>query len=116
MVERFKIVDLGFSVADAEDVSMKYDGSTLFLTFTDWQEQIINVTFENTIAFKYQEAEYYLSDAERFDCCHLVENSEWLKLHINQSMTWDSEAWDHYKLNFNADGIFEVLCSNISVQ
>ncbi len=113
MNENYKIIDLGFSVADAEDISFGYESGDLLLSFTDWQDNKITVKFENALGFKYQDAEYYNSESERYDSCHIVENSEWLQLHENQSMTWENETWNQYKLNFNAGGVVEVLCSNI---
>jgi len=34
-----EIVELGFSVADAEDITFKFVGSDLILQFNDWQEK-----------------------------------------------------------------------------
>ena len=86
MSQNVEIVDLGFSVADAEDI---------------------------TLGFKFQNAEYELSDIERFDSCHIVHDSEWLKEHLKQGEAWKDESWFHYKLNFNAVGIVEVFCSKV---
>ena len=88
MNEKYEIIDLGFSVADADDIAYSYDSGVLLLSFTDWQEQTIKVKFENVLGFKCQDAEYYNSESERYDCCHIVHDSEWLKLHKAQQMTW----------------------------
>lgn len=114
MSEVVEIIDLGFSVADAEDISFKFDGSDLVLEFNDWREQHISIKCENTLGFKFQNAEYEISDSERFDSCHIVHNSEWVKEHVKQGEAWSDESWYHYKLNFNAAGIVEVLCSGLA--
>ena len=113
MNQSVEIVDLGFSVADAEDIKFHFDGEHLILEFIDWQEQPISVKFENTIGYKYQLAEYWLSDEERFDSTHRVKDSEWVKIHLEQGEAWDAQKWYHYKINFNAGGIVEILCTDV---
>ena len=113
MSKKVEIVDLGFSVADAEDITFKHDGADLVLEFNDWQENHISIKCENTLGFRYQAAEYEISDSERYDSCHIVHDSDWVKEHLKQGEAWENEAWYHYKLNFNAAGIIEVLCSNL---
>jgi len=68
----------------------------------------------NTLGFKFQNAEYEISDSERFDSCHIVHNSKWLEEHVKQGETWENESWSHFKLNFNASGVVEILCSQLS--
>lgn len=113
MSQNVEIIDLGFSVADAEDITFKFDGSNLILEFNDWQEKRIVIACENTLGFKFQNAEYELSRSERFDSCHIVHESEWVKEHLKQGLAWEGESWLHYKLNFNAAGVVEVLCSKL---
>jgi len=113
MSETLEIVELGFSVADAEDITFKFDGSDLILQFNDWQEKKVVVKCLNTLGFKFQNAEYEISSSERFDSCHIVHHSKWLEEHIKQGETWGNESWSHYKLNFNASGIVEILCSQL---
>ena len=114
MNQSIEITNLGFSVADAEDIKFEFDGADLFLKFKDWQEKPITIKCENTLGFRFQNAEYELSQSERFDSCHIVKNSDWVKEHIEQGEAWDGENWFHYKLNFNAAGIVEVLCSKLA--
>ena len=78
-------VDLGFSVADAEEVSIRFDDGCLLLSFTDWREQRIAVTFSNTIGFRYQLAEYTIDEGERFDRVHRIHGSSWLRDHRVQN-------------------------------
>lgn len=114
MSQNIEIVDLGFSVADAEDITFKFDGADLVLEFSDWQGNHIMIKCENTLGFKFQNAEYELSESERFDSCHIVKDSDWVKEHLRQGEAWKGENWLHFKLNFNAAGIVEVLCSKLA--
>ena len=113
MSPNIEIVDLGFSVADAEDIKFNFDGDHLVLTFIDWRAKPVSVRFENTIGYRYQRADYWLSDNERYDATHIVQDSKWLNDHLEQGEAWRSQTWYHYKLNFNAAGIIEVLCTGI---
>jgi hypothetical protein len=115
MPDSAELVDLGFSIADAEGVSFRFDGEHLILDFTDWREQPVSVRFENTIGFRYQLAEYTLSDGERFDSPHIVHESSWVRTHMDQNEAWSGTEWFHYKLNFNAGPTVEVLCKGVSV-
>ena len=113
MNQSVEVVDIGFSVADAEDIKFRFDGEHLILEFIDWREQPVSVKFKNMIGYRYQLAEYQLSDKERFDSTHIVKDSEWVRIHLEQGEDWNSQEWYHYKLNFNAGGIVEVLCTAI---
>lgn len=113
MKEKYETIDLGFSVADAENIAFSYNGENLVLKFDDWMEKSLEVVFKNTVGFKFQEAEYKNSESERDDCCHIVRESKWLQLHESQGLLWSGETWNHYKLNFNAGGIVEVLCTDV---
>ncbi len=116
MSNRAEIVDLGFLVADADAVAFQFDGEHLVLKFMDWQEQPMSVKFENTIGYRYQLAEYTLSEDERFDSSHVIHESEWLKSHVEQSEAWGGTEWFHYKLNFNAGPTVEVLCTGAAIE
>ena len=111
--ETVVIFNPGFSVADAENVTYSYDGEHLYIHFVDWQENQIKVKCENTFGFKFQSAEYQLSEDERFDSVYLVYNSQWIEYHKEQDAAWSSEEWKHYKLNFNECCVIEVLCSKL---
>lgn len=108
-------MDLGFSIADAERPSLQLDGQKLTIRFSDWRDQPVGVTFDDTIGVRWQEAEYFYSSDERFDSAHLIEHSAWLREHERQAMAWADSGHRHLKLNFNAAGILEVLCTNVHV-
>src|SRR4051812_15239290 len=106
-------VDLGFSVADGEDVAISFRGQSLTVAFVDWQEAAVAFVCQNAIAFRWQEAEYLLAPDERDDSVYKVEDSPWLKQHQDQACLPQGLLFHHYKMNFNAAGVFEVLCSKI---
>ena len=113
MEEKAELIDPGFDIADGEDVNYSFDGDKLVFKFTDWKEQEIVVECENVIGFKYQWATYEYLSEERFDSSHIIHYSKWLQEHIRQGETWNEKKWCHYKLNFNAAGVMEILCSNM---
>ena len=106
-------IDLGFSVADGEKIELSYEVQTLRVSFLDWQEKQVSFLCRDTLALRWQEAGYTLSDQERDDSTYEVIDSAWLRQHKDQSMTWEGPTFHHYKLNFNAAGILEMICSNI---
>ncbi|MEJ1364541.1 MAG: hypothetical protein RPU42_05500 [Candidatus Sedimenticola sp. (ex Thyasira tokunagai)] len=113
MKEKAEIINPGFDIADGEDVRFSFDGDKLRFEFTDWKDQKITVECQNTIGFKYQWATGEYLDEERYDSSHIIHHSKWLKQHTKEGETWEGEQWGHYKLNFNAAGVMEILCSNI---
>ncbi len=114
MNERAEIIDLGFYIADGENISYSHNGDKLIFKYTDWNGQNITIAFENVIGFKCQRATFEHLPGEAFDSVHIIHNSKWLQQHIDQGETWSGKTWHHYKLNFNAAGAMEVLCSNMA--
>ena len=106
-------VDLGFAVADGEDVRMSFQRHILTVTFTDWQQKAVSFVCHDTLAFRWQEAEYLVGPEERDDSVYEIEHSSWLGQHRDQACLPEGIPFHHYKMNFNAAGIFEVLCSKI---
>jgi hypothetical protein len=111
MPERTDAIDLGFSVADADRPSLSLDGRALTLRFVDWQERPVVVEFDDTIAVRWQSAEYLIDENERFDSAHLVHGSAWLAAHERELELEPGHR--HVKLNFNALGVLEVICTAI---
>jgi hypothetical protein len=107
-MERAKIIDPGFSTADAEYPKIcQVDGEVL-LRFKDWQERSIEVFFVDPIAFRWQMIETFI-EGEAYDRSHVIENSAWLAEHRRQGAIGEKEEYQHYKFNFNGCGQFEVL-------
>ncbi len=115
MAERTEIIDLGFEVADAACPRLELDGQVLTASFADWREQPLVVRFDDVIAVRSQEAEYSIDEDERFDSVHVVHDSAWLAEHVRQAATWAGSGHRHLKLNFNAAGVLEVLCTAVHV-
>jgi len=111
-----RIIHPGFDVADGEDVGLEYSGQNLEVRFTDWREEAVSFSCLETLAFRWQEAEYEIADGERFDSIHEIENSPWLQQHIEQSMTWGDEPFHHYRMNFNAPDVLEVICRELEIR
>jgi hypothetical protein len=101
-------VDIGVSIADAEDISLSYDGVDLTLRFTDWREVPRTVIFYDAVALKWQRTEEPLLPGEQPDGVHVVADSHWLTQHRDHREAGHSHR--HLKLNFNAWGVLEVIC------
>jgi hypothetical protein len=106
-------VDLGFSVADGEDLVVTLQRQCLTVTFVDWQETKVAFVCPDAIAVRWQEAEYVISPSERNDSVYEVLDSFWLKQHQQQGCVPEAVAFHHYKMNFNAAGVLEVICSKV---
>ena len=113
MTETAEIMSPDFSIADAQDVTFNFDGDHLILQFEDWQETRVRIIFEHVIGSRYEFGESQLCEGERFDSIHLIRDSKWLQRLRDQGETWDGPQWAHYKLNFNAEGVLEVLCAGM---
>jgi hypothetical protein len=108
-----RIIDLGFSVADGAEVRVSCENQMLSVSFVDWQEKRVSFVSHDTLAFRWQEAEYVLSDQERDDSSYEISGSAWLQQHEEQGMTGEGTVFHHYKMNFNAAGVLEMICSRI---
>ncbi|RXJ66942.1 hypothetical protein CS022_24470 [Veronia nyctiphanis] len=110
-MEVAKVIDTGFSTADAEYPEILQLDGDVTLRFIDWQASRIEVFFADPIAMRWQMAET-LIEGEHFDRCHQIENSQWLQQHIEQGVISETESYRHYKFNFNDAGQFEVIALN----
>ena len=107
-LEIAKLIETGFSTADAEYPEILQIEGDVILKFRDWREEKVEVFFADPIAMKWQMAESFLN-GERYDSCYEIEQSNWLKLHIDQDEVSESEGYKHFKFNFNENGQFEIL-------
>ncbi|GAB3536069.1 hypothetical protein Q5H80_07195 [Vibrio sp. SNU_ST1] len=114
-MEIAKLLHTGFSTADAEYPEIHQVKGDVVLKFKDWQESIVEVFFADPVAMKWQMAESFL-EGERYDSCYVIENSEWLNLHIAQDQISDAECYKHYKFNFNELGQFEIIALSYTVK
>lgn len=114
-MEIAKLIQSGFSTADAEYPQIHQEDGDVILRFKDWQEKEVEVFFADPIAFKWQMAESFHKE-ERDDSSYEILNSEWLALHLKQGGISESEEYRHYKFNFNGCGQFEILCLSFTVK
>ncbi len=114
-MEIAKLIEPGFSTADAEYPEINQDDGDLIVRFVDWQERRVEVFFGDTIAFKWQMAESFLEN-ERDDSSYQIESSNWLELHYKQGEIGQNEKYNHYKFNFNGCGQLEVLAQCFTVK
>lgn len=116
MSERTEIVDLGFQVADAQAPRLELARQSLQIEFTDWRNRLVRVDFEDCIAARWQEAERFLDDSDRYDSVVQVLDSEWIAEHEAQGhASAGGREFRHLKLNFNAAGQLEVLCTTVKL-
>jgi hypothetical protein len=106
-------VNLGFDVADGEDVRISFQRQSLKVTFTDWQEKKVSFLCSDTVAFRWQEVTLSVDPAERDDAIYEISDSVWIEQHRNQGCLWATQSFHHYKLNFNAAGTLEVICTKV---
>lgn len=115
MAERLVSKNLTFSTADAENPEVFFfNGTTLWLKFTDWQGQVFRVEFSEVVAFSWNQEEVdhkELSD----DRIYEVQDSNWLKKHKELGTVGNIENYQHYKFCFNEDGILDVLFEEMKV-
>ncbi|WP_036254426.1 hypothetical protein [Methylobacter sp. BBA5.1] len=114
-METAKLIQPGFSTADAEYPEIHQEDGDVTLKFKDWQENQIEVFFADAVAFKWQMAESFLS-GERDDSSYEIKGSDWLQLHVKQGEIAESEEYKHYKFNFNGIGQFEILALSYTVK
>lgn len=114
-MEYAKIIESGFSVADAELPYVNMNGGDLVLKFKDWQENYIEVCFLDVVAFKWHMIEM-LIDGEEHAKSHVIINSEWLAKHVEQEVIGAQENYQHYKFNFNENGQLEVISNGFEVK
>ena len=115
-METAEIIDPGFSVADAENVSLRTIPSGLEISFTDWRECAVRVLFVDAISHSWDLLDWNFVEGERFDSTHIIHNSEWLRKHIAQNAINERQGYNHYRLNFNASGTLQVLARGISIE
>lgn len=114
-METVKLLDLGFSTADAEYPELHQEDGDLRAEFKDWQEKAIKLYFADPVAFKWQMV-FDLLEGERDDCCYEICSSFWLKQHVELEVINRDEGYKHFRLNFNELGQLDVIALNIEVR
>lgn len=104
---RYVHCELGVNTADADRVTIQFDGGDLRLAFVDWQERPRTVMFRNVLAFRWQESEAPLpAESGTFEAM----DSPWLNRQA-QLQSVPPDHFSHYVVCFNASGTLDVLAS-----
>lgn len=115
-METAEIIDPGFAVADAENVTISTSDGGLEVEFEDWKENKTRILFVDAISHSWDAIDWKCLEGERYDCTHIIHNSEWLKEHLSQRSVEENEGYKHYRLNFNAEGTLQVLARDLQIK
>jgi hypothetical protein len=113
MNEFFRPIEPGFSVTDAGYPTFELRDGYLQLSFTDWREQQIHVTFNDVIAVKWQELELIPGD-DGIEGTYVVEDSHWFTSYVRELKIGPSHQYKHFRFDFNVCGSLEVICVDFS--
>lgn len=114
MTESAKLLDPGFSTADAEYPDFALRDSRLRVRFSDWRKQLVVVEFYDVAGVRWQEHEA-IGPEERNDSVYEILNSHWLKDLLSARAREPAEGHRHFKLGFNAYGPLEVLATAMQI-
>ena len=104
-----KTIDLGFSIADAENPTISYANDDVTLTFLDWREQSIRVIFRYVTRFEWTDEPEDYFDGEPYDGICIVPDSGW-------PPQLEDANCEHYRLNFNdSGGRLDIACESIQL-
>jgi hypothetical protein len=105
----YEDLETNFSTADAEDPTIRYDGSELIVEFTDWRERQVKLQFSGCIMFSWAEIDPEFNQAP--DRIYRVTDSKWMSMESAKS-----ESLVHWKLCFNASYFaLDVLANEMSL-
>ncbi len=110
-MEIAKPIQTSFSTADADYPEIQQTDDVLTVSFTDWKEEEKTIVFLGVAAFKWQTIES-LVENEQYDGCNEIQDSSWLRAHIEQDAITKEEIAKHWRFNFNACGQLEVLAAS----
>jgi len=109
---KYKIVDLGFSTADGERPEFRFIGKDIHFSFLDWNEKPVEFTAFDVRAFSWIEEMDIPSI--RDDTTYEVEESELIEKYFSWNLASPKDGYRHFKLCFNAAGVFDVMCKTIA--
>lgn len=115
MSEKLVRKNLEFSTADAENIeTFFFNGSELWLKFSDWRVQTWKVEFSEVVAFSWNQEEVEYRDLSD-DCIYEVINSNWLEKYKEIETVENIQSRKHYKFCFNAYGVLDVIFEEMKV-
>lgn len=109
---RLESTQLPFPVADTDQISFSYVGSSLVMRARAGDDDC-KVVFHGTEAFRWQSADPVLLPGESEDGAYEIIDSAWLDLHRSQHALSPDEQYRHLKINFNAEGELQVICYGV---
>jgi hypothetical protein len=110
---KHKIVDLGFPTADGERPEIQFVGGNIRFSFIDWNETLVEFVASDVRAFSWIE-ELDIPEL-RDDVAYEVEESELIQKYYSWNTASPKDGYRHFKLCFNAAGVFDVMCKSITV-
>lgn len=110
---KYKIVHLGFSTADGERPDIRFVDGNIHFSFRDWNEKQVEFVASDVRAFSWIE-ELEIPNL-RDDVTYEVEESELIQKYYSWNEASPKDGYRHFKLCFNAAGIFDVMCKAITV-
>ena len=109
---KYVAIDLGFSTADGERPELQFVDGDIRFSFVDWQERQVRFTALDVRAFSWLEE--LDVPGIRDDLAYEVIDSDLIQQYCSWSLMSLADGYRHFKLCFNASGIFDVVCKNIT--
>jgi hypothetical protein len=114
MSPTFQPLNAGFSTADTEKVAIQYVDGDVEVHLDDWRETAVVIRFPSAVAFRWQDDES-LPNHIRDDMPYEVIDSPWVA-ELSSLGLIGNRPVHHYKLCFNACGVFDVVSEPVIVQ
>jgi hypothetical protein len=112
-VPTYQTIDVGFSTADGERPEFHFAGGDIRFSFVDWREQPVRFEASDVRAF------VWLEELDvpgiRDDVTYEVLDSELIGKCLALNVIRPEDGYRHFKLCFNAAGVFDVVCKSITV-
>jgi len=108
-----KPINFGFSTADGELPVIHYKAGTLHFHFIDWQEKPVEFVAAGVLYFAWSDELF--ENGIRDDTTYEVLDSPLVVRYCEFKTVSDDETLRHFKLCFNAKGVFDVVCEGIRV-
>ncbi len=112
---RMNKLELGLSIADTSYPSIFSGPGEVRIEFKSSQGVQRSIQFVGVPAFHWQEAEIILAQGEPWDGAFELYGTKWLEQHSAGGTIYSATGLRHLRLNFNAWGHFEVLCTTFKV-
>ena len=110
---KYQPIDLGFSTADGERPELQFLDGDIQFSFVHWQEKSVRFTASDVRAFSWLEE--LDVPGIRDDFTYEVLESDLIQRYCAWNVIRAEDGYRHFKLCFNAAGVFDVLCKTITV-